>query len=573
MQQLRNGLLVSVVMFLVIVTCFDIRFDVNDDYGAVCILSGADGFEAQPDVPFVSRIFNTVLFHLYRMFPSVTWYGALLYLAIVLGNGLFLALLFNQQLDPLTRLFAAPAIIGFAAHCLYLPSFTCASLLLLLGTFLHVISLMKSEQEDPNWWSAAGCCALAYLWRWKMALVLGVFGLPMLLYMRRHDLRALIPMLLLVGVVGGDRLLDKRYHEQAGQQEFADYSRLRSRFHDRPAGRIAGQDTPVAAAGWHPDDYRMFREQWVLYDEQLFNAQSLQQFLAANAAHAPSLPRRVVHSVKQSIGLNKPYLLLTFVTGVTLLLCRWHDRRSFRDEIWRRDVLGFLIVVGLTLFLVYYRFVPRVSVPVLLYFLGWCVILFQPNISARLPFWDRATNHRLALTVGLLASLGVSGWLVASELGDSAERIAEKRMSQRCLNEFLRRTGPSATIIRMELGRAFRYDAVHPFRREPVWNRLRVIPSGWQIGSKRYRDILSSLRIKTGRQLLQKAIDAPVYLVQLTAAADQQEKTRALWQSYYNRNLVDEDQRVTLRQVFRCKQGDLRALAVYRVETIKQRVP
>ena len=65
----------------------------------------------------------------------------------------------------------------------------------------------------------------------------------------------------------------------------------------------------------------------------------------------------------------------------------------------------------------------------------------------------------------------------------------------------------------------------------------------------------------------------PVYLVQLTAAADQQEKTRALWQSYYNRNLVDEDQRVTLRQVFRCKQGDLRALAVYRVETIKQRVP
>ena len=107
MTSLAKGLLVTAALLAVLMSALPVHYEVNDDFGAIMILAGADGFEGRPAVPFISRILNRVLFGLYQLLPEFPWFGAFVYLAAIVGASVCFAILQLPMLGGLTRLLLA----------------------------------------------------------------------------------------------------------------------------------------------------------------------------------------------------------------------------------------------------------------------------------------------------------------------------------------------------------------------------------------------------------------------------------------------------------------------------------
>ena len=376
-----KGCLLSAVLVSIIVSFVPVRYEANDDFGLIGHLSEQSGFEADPFHPTLSAGLSRLLPSLYRAQPEVPWLGLLIYSSAFLGASLMFGVLFRSA-QGWSLLFALPLLCILLFHVFAFASFTSAALILELGILLCLMEWVVREEcpvRKPGLY--AGVLAFGFLigffLRWRMVLYGAAFGIPILFFVSKQQLRKALPVLVAVGfVMISDRAL---FHLMSSeeQKEYLEYNRLRSQFHDSARGGNHGDSTREALrkAGWSVEDYGFYKS-WILYDDRLFNAQTLRTFIHENDPKRGDSPfLRVWKGLEKHFRMGKPYVLALLFSSLCIVVYRSESllRLSKRH---RLKILLTLTVIGAgLLYIMYSRFVPRVFVPLFAYFFGVCFLL------------------------------------------------------------------------------------------------------------------------------------------------------------------------------------------------------
>ena len=588
---LSRGLFVAAVCVVATVICLPVKYDVNDDFGVVMALSGIDGFPAGQTGWFISRILSQTFYLLYRSAPSIPWYGLVLYCCAWLASGFAVSNFWYGVPDRRSRILILPAWTIALGHCLLAVTFTSVTLWLELGTFLYLLRwLHLGRPFRLQCWILSGAWMLSYLWRAPLALYFTVFALPLLLYIKQADQRSLVrwitPCLLLVAV---DQVWNSWDGQTEAAQRYVTYSRLRAQFHDRPSGREGpGTKGAIRDADWLLEDYELYRSRWFLYDEDRFSPQRVAKFLAKNQPPFPLSLAQIRSGLNYLWQANRNFLPLIGCVLLALILHEWPQLwGAFRMRGLQSGIVAGL-PLGLLLFLTWYRMPSRISLPLMLYFLGTLLVLSQLVLSqlilsrSHLSFAENLAGHfRFSITWGLFSVACFLG--VQAARADRSSLFTERtrlRFVQASLREMTGASVNPPLLIRLDPRHAFGFDAVHPLSGQDNLASMRLLPAGSWIRSPRYYRILHELKARTGTELITQAVDRPDVLFVLhippgKPARDQAHHTLRLWELYLDRHLLnveDAPQKVAFEalRTFEQDRSGLGQLIFYQLRSLQQ---
>lgn len=296
-EQNRNGTNVSLVvafavtaiLFLILGLRFDIVYCLNDDLMIQSILSGRYSGVPSGKAVYLSEPLSALLAFLYRIVPSVPWFG--LFLAGCYALCFFLVLSVSlERLAENKALAGKRRIIGMGFVCVLSISLFCGFFLsqylmihytvvaaVLGGTAIYLF-LMKDE--DGEWRAVlrnaglpVALLLLCYLVRTKvffMALAfLAAAGVYRILRTRRF-VRYLIPIAMLGAGILILMLIGRLGYGSGTWREYLEYNDARTKLYDYV--RIWEEDEAAefyAGQGYAPEEMAVYREYNVLLNESL----------------------------------------------------------------------------------------------------------------------------------------------------------------------------------------------------------------------------------------------------------------------------------------------------------------
>jgi hypothetical protein len=562
-----KGFLVAAVFVLIVILLVPVRYEANDDFGSISKLRGQGGDSADFLLPTLSTSLSWLLRSLYRSLPDFPWYGLLIYSAAFLGMSLMLSVLF-RSMQGLSMLLALPLLCLLFFHIFSFASFTSASLLLQLGVLLCLMEWVVRD-ECPAKNAKLYACVLAigfligFLLRWRMVLYTTAFGLPILFFLKRRQLTRAIPLLAVVALVMiGDRAL---FHLVSTDEHkaYLEYNRLRARFHDTAWGDDRGETTREALrkAGWSPEDYGFYKS-WILYDNRRFNTETLRTFLRENAPkERDAFFLAGWKRLRRQFPMGKDYALALVFASLSILVYRFEDllRSSGKNRV--RIALALAVTGSGILYVMCYRFVPRVFVPLYAYFFGVCFLLSHWRTSGLSDTPNRPVRKSVILVFAVVFCALAWGHAVAQ--GKMDYRILERsKLEKEYVQKVLsavgnRSTVPDPLLILMNPMSGLRSEYVHPLKELSDFTGLRIFPAGWSVNSPGYSSLLGDMGLADGWAFLAWMIDNPkALLVMFSRSGMETWRWKGLWESYFHRR-VAPNRRVRLVPVydFRNAQG------------------
>ncbi len=537
-------------LFVGIVLCFlPVRYEANDDFGLITYLSDQSGFRSGAYHPTLSAGFGRLLSTLYRVQPGVPWYGLIIYSSAFAGMSLMLSVLFRSA-KGLSLLLALPLLCLLFLHVFTFASFTSASLMLEFGVLLCLAEWIVRDECPARKARVYGLLLalgflIGYFLRWRMTLYAIAFGMPALFFVKKRQLSRAAPLLVAVGLVMvGDRAI---FHLTSSdeQKAYLEYNHLRAQFHDRVGGKSHGDLTRKALSktGWAFEDYGFYKS-WILYDSRLFNTQTLRTFLEENdPKQGGAFLRKGREGLERQFRMENHYTLALIFGALCILSARFEDllRLSKWDRI--KSVLALGAIGAGILYVMSFRFVPRVFVPLYIYFFGVCFLLSHLGVGVESD--GRAGPVRKGIILACaFAFCMLTGWQAVAQ-GKINNRILqgsnlEKAYIQKVLSVVKDKSPvPDPVLILMNPMTGLGAQYVHPLKEFSDFSDLRIFPSGWSVNSPRYASILKEMGLSDGRAFLKWMINNPKALVVLLTRSDQETwRWKAMWESYFARRIA-----------------------------------
>ncbi len=275
------------IMLFIILSIIPVRYESNDEFRMITILSGNGGFPSSPDVYYLNPILSYVLYILYKISPYFPWFGVFLYVVYYIGWTLILSVILRTN-DRFSFILTIPILFYFFFFHSSYASFTSASLFLSFGVFLCTVEyFIRNEAPIKNiriyFLFLAVCFYLSFLLRWKLVLYSLFLFLPMVVFIKKGQIKKILPILLLLGLV---MCLNMGFNHfvYLSHQTYYDFDKLRIEFHDTHRGDFDVLTTPYALqkARWEYNDYLVFRGLWFMHDNYTFNTTNLKTFLMEN---------------------------------------------------------------------------------------------------------------------------------------------------------------------------------------------------------------------------------------------------------------------------------------------------
>ena len=571
-----KGFVLSAVLVLVIMWFMPVRYEVNDELGMIMTLSGRHGVPPDPYAPFVvSEALHYVLCLLYTHWPSIPWLGMLMCFTVYLGGSLILSLLFRSR-DGKYTLLAVPPFVMYVGVCLSVMSVTSASLLLEFAVFLYLMEWAMRKRcpvGNPRLYALflSLCFLLSYNLRWGMVLKALCFSIPVLCFARRAHFKKALPFAaaLTVFIVADRAVLHYKSTEE--YKAFAEYTKVRSIFHDTVKGFYNGDITHRALekVGWSFDDFAFFRF-WILYDSDLFNIDTVKAFIKENDPQQEAfvfrlIPERIMHSYRTS----RHYTLVLIFSILSLFVYRFHSLfgLSRGDRLRIICVLG--LIAGSVVFFMYYRFPRRLFIPLYMYLTGASFVVFQAGGESSQGWRRVSTSRKIAVVSAMLLVVLSLGQILAqgkAVVYDSQTRKAMKDDIHRCIAAVENKdTYGDPLLVLMDPSTGLRSEAVHPLKELSDFPDVRLFPGGSKINSPVYCDALRQLGLKDGREFLKWLINNDEALLVLYAEDNERtNKVKYLWESYYARRIAP-GKGVRLLPVHDCRRRDGSGLVFYRL--------
>jgi hypothetical protein len=544
-----KGFLVAAIFAGIVLSVAPVRYEANDDFGSIGKLSAQSGFRPDPLHPTLSTTLSRLLRALYRIHPEFPWYGVLIYSAAFLGMSLMLSVFFRST-QGLSMFLALPVLCLLFFHVFSFASFTSASLILQLGVLLCLMEWVVRD-ECPAKNAKLYACVLAlgflvgFLLRWRMVLYATAFGIPIFFFMKRRQLTRAIPLLTVVVLIMiGDRAL---FHLMSTDEHkaYMEYNRLRARFHDTAWGDDHGSSTRKALkkAGWSREDYGFYKS-WILYDNRRFNTETLRTFLRENEPkEVDSFFRAWWKKLRRQFHTGNHYVLAMVFATLSILAYRFErfSRSSARKRV--RIVLALTVIGAGILYVMCFRFVPRVFVPLYTYFLGACFLLSYGQAEGLPDARTRPVRKAILLVFALVFCMLT--WGQAYTQGKMDFRILERsRLEKEYIQQALsvvknRGDIPGLLLILMNPMSGLGVEYVHPLKEFSDFTDLRIFPAGWGVNSPGYASILRDMGLADGRAFLTWMIDNPkALLVMISRSGTETWRWKTIWESYFSRRIA-----------------------------------
>lgn len=232
-------------------------------------------------------------------------------------------------------------------------------------------------------------------------------------------------------------------------------------------------------------------------------------------------------------------LIFTFfplVLAVVLL----QGRDALADPLWFKKLWTVLLLGAPLLFLTYFRLVPRVAMPILFYILTVFALLVRSREQESKPSlrsWLRGRAN--VMQVLALILLLLSGWQCFQLLRVQTNSVLVRRGNLLGGEVVVGELQKPATLIRMSPVALPGWEGCHPLRRINTNPNLRIVPSGWQIGSPRYHRILTDLGFENGSAMLGHWASDPnvgqYFVRRITNGPTRIKPLSSAWKSYFQR--------------------------------------
>jgi hypothetical protein len=326
---------------------------------------------------------------------------------------------------------------------------------------------------------------------------------------------------------------------------YLEYNRLRARFHDTAWGDDHGDSTRKALkkAGWSREDYGFYKS-WILYDNRKFNAEKLGTFLRENEPReAGSFFIAWWKKLRRQFYTGNHYLLALVFATLSILAYRFERFLQSSEKNRVRIVLALTVIGSGILYVMCYRFVPRVFVPLYAYFFGACFFLSSGQPEGSPDERTRPVRKAILLVCALVFSLLTWGQAIAQ--GKMDMRILERsKLEKEYIQKILcvvrnRSAVPDPLLVLMNPMSGLGAEYVHPLKEFSDFTDLRIFPAGWGVNSPGYSSVLRDMGLEDGRAFLAWLVDNPkALLVMLSRSAIETWRWKALWESYFSRRIA-----------------------------------
>jgi len=542
--------IVTGIALLIILLTTPVAYETNDDLAMIAVLSGNAGFPPHHDAVCIHPLLGYLLYLLYTFSPSVPWYGAYLYAAYCLGWSLFGSVMIRVNRG-LSLLLALPLFIHYFFYHSSFVNFTSATLFLSFGVYLCLAEyFMKNAAPAKNTVAylvfLAACLCLSLLLRWKLVLYTLLLCVPLLIFMRREQVKKILPgcVVLAVMII---LTLGIDHHMTTSHAAYYDYVKLETVFHGYGPGSFHGEKTLDAAraAGWSMDDYTAFRQLWLIYDNHMFNKDTLKTFITLNDPHQDLmyvLKFNIQNIVSNFKAFQSDFLLL-FVSVLSMLLYRSRDVLRLRHIDVLKIVLTLGILASSILFFMFYRFQARVYGPLFVYLLGMVVLLTHAlSPSEGRTVFNKTWQYVTAGAAGVLCV--VSAVVACQELGIQREILMEQESRKLIMRQSLERIvtdyhssstpGADPILIQMDPGIGIGMESCHPLREFNDLPDIRIFPCGWLINSPYYDSALKDLGFRDGHDFLRRIVNRMEMLLVMDATdPGRLNAVVSVWKSYY----------------------------------------
>ncbi|MFZ5569860.1 MAG: hypothetical protein ACOZF0_05625 [Thermodesulfobacteriota bacterium] len=573
----RNSLwiaLLCVSVFMINIGSFlPVRYESNDDFAIVLELNG---FLPGKDCFFLNPVTSHMLHRLYRAVPGLPWYGFYLYSGILLSYTLILGV-FLRSNDRFAFLSATPFIFIVFFHCFVFASFTSASLLLLFAVFLCLLEWALTEncpihEERTYLFLLTLALVMSFSLRWNLVQFASILVFSVVIVGRLSFFRKTLPVwagfffLLLLSFW----LLFHQYSKD--NRFFFQYSNIRGIFHDTDRGEYYGDLTlrAISKAGWDMEDFILFRNYWFLHDINRSNTSSISLFTKENnpTGQIPFF-RQVAQRMSLHFQGSKTVTLILFCTLSAVFIRNLASLR--RQTITKpfRQGLAIGIVVAGALFLMYYRFVPRVYMPLYCYVAGTFFVILDRLEKPDPVGGSKRNPTEIFLVVALALTLTAAGltWSkTASLLQHVFARRAEKEQIDRKLSMVAMNRPHLDTVLLIPLdpNSNLLQEAVHPLKEVADFTSIPVLPAGWLIHSKGYLRILRHHGLQNGNELLRWSIDNPAAIWFEYIEKTSKTPVTRLVESYFNKH-ISPGRKMSMQPVFDFRNQHGLGLVCYRL--------
>ena len=538
------------IALLTILSTQPIRYESNDDFAMVTILSGNGGFPSSPDAIFLNPVLSYVLYLLYKISPFFPWYGISLFTIHYLGWTLILSVILRSN-KGICFLFAVPLFSCLFFYHSSAISFTSASLFLAFGVFLCIVEyFIGNETSIKNikiyFIFLASCFYLSFLFRWDLVLYSLLLFLPMIVFMKYSQIKKVLPILVTFGLViciniGFSYLVSLNHHS------YNEINKLRSEFHDTTRGEIHNGITQVAAqkVGWTYEDYLTFKVLWLIYDNYVFNTQNLRTFITENE------PRKnkeyyldnIITKIKTSYDQSKHVSMLLLISIFSIFVFRSTYLIRLNNIDWLRIIACLGTITISIIFFMYYRFAYRVYGPLYVYLFSMSFLLFNTVTSIK----HEAAQNKLQrqFTIIISGAIILCGVLIGQqEIRENIHildmSLKDKENIHQSLNSVINNNPTSyPIIIEMSAVMGLCPEYVNPLKEYCDFPRIKVFPGGWIINSPYYDMALKNLHLRDGHDFLKWLVNRKdVYLVLYVANVEAMNNVILLWKSYYFRHII-----------------------------------
>ena len=531
--------LIGTIVGAGVIAFLPVTYAEADDLGVQMILAGADGFSPAAEVPFLSFFMNQLLLQLYQLIPGISWYGLLLVLTQTSGLSLLGYCLLRKLRETPWLGMVFPFFVIFGFFTLLTVTFTQAAL-----TLMFAVAIAIGSRDGKAGWPTSTRIGLALLllwalfWRWKFGLYCLLFFLPLLI-VQLGQMRQYVKLLAIVlCFMAVDRLAHTQYASPAWQ-DYMEFYNARAELFDMPGGRAGDNlDASLLAAGWSVEDYQLIRQTWMLYDERLTSTEAMQAFTKAVAeSGGASIAEQIENNLRDNAQLLYAFIPIGFAV-LLLGLKSWAV-----DPRWQKKTLALIMLVIPVLFLAYFRLVPRILVPIFLYGFSLLNLWAMPEERGEKRFsWKQnvtLTPLLLLTFIPVVIGLG-SSFLVLNQQWEATQK---KSASYTDVESFVAELNQPVTLLRTQVSALPGWEGVHPYQRLNPNQNLRVIPSGWQVGSPRYLRILNDLGYASGSEMLarfaQSAEDGEYFVQRFTNNRGMMELYSEDWLDYLKRHHTD----------------------------------
>ena len=372
-------ILINLIIFSIVNTVFDIKYEQVDDFIIYNLYSGLDGTYNFHGV-YIHPVICILVGLLFRIIPTINWHSIYLLLMQFICFTIIGYIIVKKQKNEISILIYTLFASIFYTALLLLIQYTSVAALLILTAFFIIINEIDKQNKTKKWIILSSLLYLLGIMTRMQSLLIIVpfFVIYLIYYLVKYKLKDktirfikyYLVLLIITAVVYISNTII--YNSNDLYKEYMEYNNLRAQLHDLSYTNYSQNKEIFNQIGWSQNDHYIFYT-FNFGDENVYTKENLQKIIDYKKQKGEYYNlnleiNSIINNLKDEMINTNTYITLIFLGTFFISLLNKENKRI--------NILIALTTVAVhILFIVLNRSMLRVIIPE--YILGTLLILYN----------------------------------------------------------------------------------------------------------------------------------------------------------------------------------------------------